>query len=68
MCAEKQTTLSRQAEGWLWRRFELRTTDSEQINELKAVLQRHKLTRRELAVIVETLRVRPEFALKDFHT
>ncbi len=52
---------------YMWRRFELTTSDPAQIAELEAVLDRHKdLTRRELAVIVMGLRVRPGFALKDF--
>ena len=60
------------APAWLeqerrkWRRFELVTDDRSQVEELNAVLDKVRLTRRELAVIVASLRVRPGFALKDF--
>jgi len=60
------------APAWLeqerrkWRRFELVTDDRSQVEELNAVLDKARLTRRELAVIVASLRVRPGFALKDF--
>lgn len=52
----------------IWRRFEATTEDKSQIQELEAILDRVNLTRRELAVIVATLRVRPEFSLADFDT
>ena len=48
------------------RRFELQTDDAYLIDELKRVLYCKKLSRRELAVILLTLRVRPVFDLKDF--
>lgn len=51
-----------------WLRFELTTNNPAQVKELDAVLERAHLSRRELAVIVASLRVRPEFALKDFDT
>lgn len=60
------------APAWLeqerrkWRRFELVTDDRSQVEELNAVLDEARLTRRELAVIVASLRVRPGFGLKDF--
>lgn len=69
MAEEKKT-----APAWLeqeqrkWRRFELATDDRSQIAELNAVLDKAHLTRRELAVIVASLRVRPGFELKDFDT
>ena len=49
-----------------WRRFELTATDRAQIDELNAVLAKSCLTRRELAVIVASLRLRPGFTLDDF--
>ena len=67
MAEEKKT-----APAWLeqerrkWLRFELVTDDRGQIAELNAALDRARLTRRELAVIVASLRVRPGFELKDF--
>lgn len=51
-----------------WRRFELTTNDEMQIRELNAVLERLKLSRHDLAIIVGSLRVRQEFELKDFDT
>lgn len=69
MATEKET-----APAWLeqerrkWLRFELVTDDQIQIAELNAVLDKARLTRRELAVIVASLRVRPGFVLKDFDT
>lgn len=54
---------------YMWRRFDLTTSDPNRIAELEATLDRHKdLTRRDLAVIVMGLRVRPGFELKDFDT
>ena len=67
MAEEKKT-----APAWLeqerrkWLRFELVTDDRGQIAELNAALDRARLTRRELAVIVASLRVRSGFELKDF--
>ncbi len=58
--------------GWLareqgkWRRFELVTTDINQIYALNTILDRLKLSRYELAVILLSLRVRPGFDLEDF--
>lgn len=49
-----------------WRRFELITEDRALAEELEAILDRTRLTRRELAVILLSLRVRPEFSLGDF--
>mgnify|MGYP002520825953 FL=1 len=50
-----------------WRRFEL-CCDGAERAELYALLDRLHLTRRELALIVSGLRVRPEFSLEDFGT
>ena len=44
-----------------WRRFDLITDNQEQIDELNRILDQHKLTRHELAVITQSLRLRPEF-------
>lgn len=55
------------AERNKWRRFELTATDRAQIDELNAVLAKFDLTRRELAVIVASLRLHPDFTLDDFH-
>lgn len=55
------------AERDKWRRFELTATDRAQIDELNAVLAKFDLTRRELAVIVASLRLHPDFTLDDFH-
>ena len=49
-----------------WRRFELTSEDIAQIALMEAILERHNLSRFELAVIVATLRVRPEFSFADF--
>ena len=49
-----------------WRRFELTAEDFTQIAELNAIIERHGLSRRELAVITASLRIRPEFTLADF--
>ena len=49
-----------------WRRFELTSENKAQVDELNAILTRHNLSRRELAVITETLQLRPEFTLDDF--
>lgn len=54
--------------GMKWMRFKLMTKDQTQISELETLLSKLKLTRRELALIVLSLRVRPEFSLKDFDT
>lgn len=52
----------------LWHRFELTTSDPKQIEDLEQLLFRLNLKRSELALIVLSLRVRPEFALRDFDT
>ena len=49
-----------------WRRFKLITEDRRQIEELNEILRRAKLTHKELAIIVATLRVRPGLSLEDF--
>lgn len=51
-----------------WMRFELITDDAAQVKEFQDVMKRIKPTRRELAVIVASLRVRPGFSLEDFDT
>lgn len=55
------------AEREKWRRFELTSEDKSQVDELNDILTQHDLTRRELAVILASLRIRPEFTLDDFH-
>ena len=55
------------AERNKWRPFELTCEDKSQVGELNDILTRHDLTRRELAVILASLRIRPEFTLDDFH-
>ena len=47
--------------GQTWRRFELMTDDDGQIDELYALLDRLGLSRRDLALIVTSLRIRPGF-------
>ena len=47
-------------------RFELTTDDKSQLAELNSALKRHCISWRELAIIVKSLRVRPEFTLDDF--
>ena len=51
----------------LWLRFEL-CVDGPEKEELYQLLDRLHLTRRELALIVTGLRVRPGFCLADFDT
>lgn len=51
-----------------WRRFELIEKDPKRVEELEEVLRRSGLGRYELALIVMSLRVRPEFCLDDFRT
>lgn len=55
-------------ERMTWRRFELLENDPEVICELEKTLRRAKLSRYELALIVKSLRVRPELGLEDFRT
>lgn len=64
MTAQKREELK--AEQNKWRRFELVTADLDQIHQLNDILGRGNLDRYELAVIVASLRVRPEFSLEDF--
>ena len=49
-----------------WRRFELTTQNNEEKEELERVLEEKHLSRRELAIILFSLRVRPGFSRKDF--
>lgn len=63
---KKQNKAAPEAERQ-WRRFEL-CCDGAEKEELYALLDRLHLTRRELAVIVSGLRVRPGFSLEDFDT
>lgn len=51
-----------------WRRFELHFTAGPERDELYRLLDRLRLSRRELALIVLGLRVRPGFSLGDFDT
>ena len=51
-----------------WRRFELHFTAGPERDELYQLLDRLHLSRRELALIVLGLRVRPGFSLDDFDT
>lgn len=51
-----------------WYRFELTATRPEQVYALNSILEKTKLSRYELAVIVASLRVRPGFSLEDFCT
>ena len=60
---ERQDTNDRQ-----WLRFELCFEDGPEKQELYQLLDRVKLSGRELALIVMGLRVRPGFELKDFDT
>ena len=48
-----------------WRRFELKTDEEWQVKELEDIFARHNLTRRELAIIVETIQLRDGFTLAD---
>lgn len=60
---------ARRSKDRAWRRFELRFAESSPENkELNRLLDRLKLNRRELALIVLGLRVRPGFELEDFDT
>lgn len=51
-----------------WHRFELHFTAGPERDELYRLLDRLRLSRRELALIVLGLRVRPGFSLGDFDT
>lgn len=61
---KKQNKAAPEAERQ-WRRFEL-CCDGAEKEELYALLDRLHLTRRELALIVSGLRIRPGYTLKDF--
>lgn len=49
-----------------WRRFELTTSNAAQVYALNSLLDRLNLSRFELALLLTSLRVRPEFGLEDF--
>lgn len=49
-----------------WRRFELLTENEAEENRLERLLAEKNLTRQDLAIILFSLRVRPEFGKKDF--
>lgn len=67
MPSEKRSAPGGEDRERMWRRFEL-CVDGEEKQELYDLLDRIHLTRRELALIVMGLRVRPGFDLKDFDT
>lgn len=50
----------------IWRRFELTTQNEQEKKELERILDEKNLSRKELAVILFGLRVRPGFSRKDF--
>ena len=62
---KEQRPPSRFSEGEL-RRFVLKTDDPEQIRELDDVVEKKRLTRRDLGVITLFLAVRPGFLPADF--
>lgn len=49
-----------------WRRFELLTESEAERERLERVLEERKLSRRDLAIILFGLRVRPEFGKEHF--
>ncbi len=49
-----------------WRRFELLTESEAERERLEKLLEEHNLSRRDLAVILFSLRVRPEFGKEHF--
>ncbi len=49
-----------------WRRFELLTEDKEEIEQLESLCRTKGLSRQDLARILFSLRVRPEFQKSDF--
>lgn len=49
-----------------WFRFELLTESEAERERLERILKKHKLSRRELAIILFGLRVRPEFGKEHF--
>ena len=48
------------------RRFQIKTNDTELLSEAENVLQKHQLSPRELAVILEALAVQSGFSYQDF--
>lgn len=50
----------------LYRRFEVITDDKTQLRAMEKMKSEKGLTRRDLALILFTLRVRPELSLEDF--
>lgn len=50
----------------LWWRFELTTQNEEEEKQLERVLDEKNLSRQDLAIILFSLRVRPEFSRRDF--
>ena len=54
------------SDTYLWRRFELVEKDPKLVSELYALLDRIDLSRRDLALIILSLRVRPGFDLQSF--
>ena len=55
-----------QPEPMYWNRFELMTESEAERERLERVLQKSNLSRRELAIILFGLRVRPGFGKEDF--
>lgn len=51
-----------------WRRFEDVAPNDAQRQELQTLLEEKGLSRHDLALILLSLRVRPEFSLEDFDT
>ena len=49
-----------------WRRFELLTESAAERERLERLLSEYNLSRRDLAIILFGLRVRPEFGKEDF--
>ncbi len=49
-----------------WRRFELLTESEAERDRLEKLLEEHNLSRRDLAIILFGLRVRPEFGKENF--
>lgn len=49
-----------------WYRFELLTESEAERERLEKVLKKHNLSRRDLAIILFGLRVRPEFGKEHF--
>ena len=49
-----------------WYRFELLTESEAERERLERIIKRHNLSRRDLAIILLGLRVRPEFGKEHF--